>query len=103
MFDHLDRLVEQQGDDAQDDDACDYHVELEDLRAVNDEVAKSTPCGKKFTDDDAYQRKPDVHLRSAQQNRQGTGQDDLEKGILLSSAERVDKSDLLGIGSLTVE
>ena len=66
MLYHLYRFVKSQRNDAQDNDAGDYHVQLEYLGAVNDQVAKSPSGCQKFPDDDTYQRQPDVHLCGAE-------------------------------------
>ena len=55
MLQTLDQFIESHGDGAQDDDGGDHHVELEDLRSIDDQIAKAPSCSKKFTDDDAYQ------------------------------------------------
>ena len=55
MFQTLDQFIKGHGDGAQDDDGGDNHVELEDLRSVDDQLAEAPSRSKKFTDDDAYQ------------------------------------------------
>ncbi len=65
VFNALDGFVKAQRYDAQHNDAGDYHIQLEYLGAVNDQVAKPPSCRKEFADDDAHQGKPDVYLSSA--------------------------------------
>ena len=74
MLDHLYGFIKSQGNNAQDDNACDHHIQLKYLGAVDDQVAKSPPGGEKFSDDHAYQRQPDVHLCGTQQNGNGAGE-----------------------------
>ena len=77
MFYDLDRFIEAQCNDTQHDNARDHHIQLEYLGAVYDQIAKASSCSQEFSDNDPYQSKPDVHFRSAEQNGNGTLQDNL--------------------------
>ena len=56
----LDQLIEDHGDRAQDDDGGDYHVELEDLRPIDDQIPEPPSGSEEFTDNDTHQRQPDI-------------------------------------------
>ena len=56
MLQKLNGLVEAKGNDAEHNNAGNDHIKTENLRAVNDKIAKSPSCSKKFSDNDAHQR-----------------------------------------------
>lgn len=97
MLDKLNRLIKQQGDDTQDDNACDHHIQLENLGTVYDQISQASPGGKEFTDDYAYQSQTDIDFGGAEQDGNRAGQHYLEKSVLLSAAQRVDQSDFFRI------
>ena len=66
VLNHLYGLIEPQSDDTQYNDAGDYHIQLENLGAVDDQVTQSPPRGKEFPDDHTHQRQADIYLRGAQ-------------------------------------
>ena len=61
----LDQFVKHHGDGAEDDDGSNHHVELEDLRTVDNQISESPSGGQKFTDDNAHQRKAEIDLHAA--------------------------------------
>ncbi len=65
MFCALNQFIEGHSDEAEDDDGGDYHVQLEYLRTINDQIAKASSGSQKFADDDAYQRQADVYFHAA--------------------------------------
>ena len=95
VLDGLDGLVEAQGDDAQHDDAGDYHVQLEHLGAVYDQIPKPPPGRQELPDDDPHQRQPDVHLGGAEQDGHGARQHHLQESVPPCAPQSVDQRDLL--------
>ena len=51
FFHQTDRLIENHGDDAQENDRQNHPVKFEDLAAVDNEKSQSLPGSDKFTDD----------------------------------------------------
>lgn len=97
MFDDLYGLIEDQRDDAQHDDAGDYHIQLEHLGAIYDQISQSSSGRKEFADDDAHQRQADIHFRGAEQNRHGTGEHYFAESVPPAAAQCMDQSDLLRV------
>lgn len=91
MFHTLDQLIECHGNGAENDDRGDHHIKLEYLGTVNDQIAESAPCGKKFSDDHTYEGEADVDLHIAQNKRDGGGKDNLKERISPCTAQRIDQ------------
>ncbi len=94
MFQLLDSLIEAESDDAQDNQCGNQIVELEDLACVDDEVAKSLPCGKELSDNDAYQTEPDVDFQDADDGGQAGGDYHIFQHLQAAAAQGVDQLDL---------
>ncbi len=65
MLRTLDQFIKYHGNGAQNDDRRNDHVQLEDLRSVNNQIAEASSGSQKFADDDAYQRQADVYFHAA--------------------------------------
>ncbi len=91
MLRTLDQFVEHHGDCAQNNNRSDHHIELEHLRAIDNQIPESASGGKKFPDDDAHKGKTDIDLHTAQNERHGTWQDHLGEGVFAAAAQRVDQ------------
>ena len=74
MFQSLDHLIKRHGDDAEDHDGCDYHVKLEDLGSIDDQISQSSAGSEEFTDNYAYQGEADIHFHIAENSGDGTGE-----------------------------
>ena len=61
----LDQLVKYHGDGAQDDNGGDHHVELEDLRTIDNQIPEASSGGQKFSDDDAHKGKAGIDFHAA--------------------------------------
>lgn len=61
----LDQFIEYHGNRTKYDNGGNHHIELEDLRAIDDQVSESSSCRQEFPDDDAYKRKADIDLHTA--------------------------------------
>lgn len=72
MLQSLDHLVKRHGDDAEDHDGCDYHVELEDLRPINDQIPKTPAGGEEFPDNNAHEREADIDFHIAENRGNGS-------------------------------
>ena len=77
MFDDLDGFIESQCNDTKHNNACDHHIQLEYLGAVDDQISQSPSCGKKFSDNDPHQGEPDIYLCRTEQNWDGAWEDNL--------------------------
>lgn len=100
MFNNLNGLVKSQGDDTQYNNAGDYHIQLEHLGTVYDQIPKSPSCSQKFPDDDTHQCQPDVHFGGTEQDRNGTGEHYFEKGIFPAASQGVDQGNFLRVNLL---
>ena len=65
MFNNLYRLVEQQSDHTEYDNAGDHHIQFEYLRSIDYKISKSASGSQEFTDDHAHQCQTDVYLGCA--------------------------------------
>ena len=65
MLRTLNQLIKYHGDCAQYNNGSNHHVELEDLRAIDDQLSESPSCRQKFSDNDAHQRQADIDLHAA--------------------------------------
>ena len=102
LFQDGDPLVKDRRNQTQDNDGHYHLVHTEGLLAVDDQISKSGIRSQKFTDDNAYQTEPYVYLHAADDDRNGRGQEDLEKDISPGSAKSPDQFDLFRIGLLKV-
>lgn len=100
MFQILDPLIKPHGDHAQDDNGGYHHVELEDLRAINNQISKPSSCGKKLADDNAHKGKADIDLHVAQNGRDGRRKHHLCKGGKTASSKGIDELQLFLGGGL---
>lgn len=91
MLHELDTLIQNHGDHAQDDDGGYHHVELEDLRAINNQISKPSSCGKKLADDNAHKGKADIDLHVAQNGRDGSRKHHLCEGGKTASPKGIDE------------
>ena len=73
-----------------DDKTCIIVVELEDLTAVDDHIAKSFPAADKFSDDHAHQTEPDIDLHGADDRRNAAWDHDFGEGVEPVPVEGVD-------------
>ncbi len=97
MFQALDQFVKAHGDGAENQNRGDHHVELEYLRSIDDQVSQTSPGGKKFTDDDANQRKSDVDLHIAEDQRNRGWKDDLKESVSPVATQRIDQFEHFGV------
>lgn len=97
MFQTLDQFVKAHGDGAENQNRGDHHVELEYLRSIDDQVSQTSPGGKKFTDDDANQRKSDVDLHIAEDQRNRGWKDDLKESVSPVATQRIDQFEHFGV------
>lgn len=91
FFHQTDRLIENHGDDAQENDRQDHPVKFEDLTAVDNEKSKSLPGSDEFTDDHTNQTEPDIDFHNAQKIRDRRGQCHTQKFIFPFSTEGTDE------------
>lgn len=75
MLQPLDDLVQRHGNDTQDDNGCNHHIELENLASINDQITKPPSGCQEFTDDDTDKGQANIYLHRAEYNRNGSGQD----------------------------
>lgn len=81
-----------------DDDGEDHIIHLEDLRAIDDQIAESAVGSEKFSDDYTNKTESDVDLHCADQQWDRARYHDLHHNVALTSAEGVDQFDFLRIG-----
>ena len=86
----LDSFIEAKGNDTEDNNACDHHIQLEDLTSVDDQITKTALCCQKFADDDAHQCKTDVDFGGTDHSGNGARQYDFGEGIFLFAAKGID-------------
>lgn len=91
FFHQTDRLIENHGDDAQENNRQDHPVKFEDLTAVDNEKSKSLPGSDEFTDDHTNQTEPDIDFHNAQKIRDRRGQCHTQKFIFPFSTEGTDE------------
>lgn len=91
FFHQTDRLIENHGDDAQENDRQDHPVKFEDLTAVDNEKSQSLPGSDEFTDDNTNQTEPDIDFHNAQKIRDRRGQCHTQKFIFPFSTEGTDE------------
>ena len=72
-------------------------VELEDLTAVDDHIAKSFPAADKFSDDHAHQTEPDIDLHGADDRRNAAWDHYLGEGMEPVSVKSVDEHDFIWV------
>lgn len=77
FFNKIKCKIQQHGNDAEDHNGHQDPCKSECLASVNDQVSQAFSGTDKFSDDHAYQAKPDVDLHHTQDKRNGGGQDDL--------------------------
>lgn len=93
----MDSGIKEKSDDAQDQDTGNDHIQLKDLGAVNDQVAKTTSCCQEFSDDNAYQGQTDIDFGGTYQSRKGGGEDNFVEGLSFVASQRIDQGELLRI------
>ena len=91
MFRALNQFIKHHGNDTENDNGSNDHIELEYLRAVDDQIAEAPSRGQKFADDNAHKGKADVDFHAAQDQRYGAWQNYLDKGVSPTAAQRVDQ------------
>lgn len=97
MFNNLDGFIEAQGDNTEYNNAGNYHIKLEYLGTIYDQIAESPFCCQKFSNDNPHQCQADIYFCSTQQDGDGTGEYHLEKGIASAAAQGIDQSNFLRI------
>ncbi len=93
----LNTLVQTHCDCAQDDDGGDYHVELEHLRPIDNQIPQPPSCRQEFSDNDAYQSQADIDLHIAEHGGNGGGKHDLMESVKAVPAKGIDELELFGI------
>ena len=97
FFNKIKCKIQQHGNDAEDHNGHQDPCKSECLASVNDQVSQAFSGTDKFSDDHAYQAKPDVDLHHTQDKRNGGGQDDLQKLFLFVSPQSFDQLQLFRI------
>ena len=97
FFNKIKCKIQQHGNDAEDNNGHQDPCKSECLASVNDQVSQAFSGTDKFSDDHAYQAKPDVDLHHTQDKRNGGGQDDLQKLFLFVSPQSFDQLQLFRI------
>ena len=97
FFNKIKCKIQQHGNDAEDHNGHQDPCKSECLASVNDQVSQTFSGTDKFSDDHAYQAKPDVDLHHTQDKRNGGGQDDLQKLFLFVSPKSFDQLQLFRI------
>lgn len=97
FFNKIKCKIQQHGNDAEDHNGHQDPCKSECLASVNDQVSQAFSGTDKFSDDHAYQAKPDVDLHHTQDKRNGGGQDDLQKLFLFVSPKSFDQLQLFRI------
>lgn len=73
FFNKIKCKIQQHGNDAEDHNGHQDPCKSECLASVNDQVSQAFSGTDKFSDDHAYQAKPDVDLHHTQDKRNGGG------------------------------
>ena len=100
VFDELDGFIETQGDETEDNDAGDDHIQLKYLGTIDNQVSQAAPCRKEFSDDDAYQSQAYIYLGRAEQNGNGAGEHHPEESVTFTAAQSVYQSDFFRVDLL---
>ncbi len=97
VFNELDGFIEPKGDETEDNDAGDDHIQLKYLGTIDNQVSQAAPCRKEFSDDDAYQSQAYIYLGRAEQNGNGAGEHHPEESVTFTAAQSVYQSDFFRI------
>ena len=90
FFNPCKELVEEHGQDTQDDDAHHDPVQFEDLTAINDQITQSCIGGEKFTDDDPNEAETDIDFHITDDGGDAGGQNDIMHGVSAAAAQSAD-------------
>ena len=93
-----DAVVHDACDDRQDDQARHHQRHVEDVLAVDDEVAEAGVGGEKLADNGADQRQADIYLEGGDDRRHRRREYDLAELLPLRCAERRHHDQLLWVG-----
>ena len=100
MFNDLNGFIESKCNDAEYDNAGDYHIKLEYLGTVYDQISKTSSGGKKFTDNDSHKGQTDIYLCGAEQNGHRARKYHFKKSISPTAAQRIYQGDFFRIDLL---
>ena len=73
FFRQIQALIQAHGQDAENYNGHQHHIQLEDLAPVDDKIAQSFPASDEFADDDAHQAEADIDFHRIQKDGHRTG------------------------------
>ena len=107
FFNPCQELVEEHGQNTQDNDAHHDPVQFENLAAIDDQITETGIGGEEFTDDDTYQAQTDIDFHIADDGRDTGRKDNIAHSVFPGAAEGADQQQFISIymrkGSVQVD
>lgn len=97
FFCQIQALIQAHGQDAENYNGHQHHIQLEDLAPVDDKIAQSFPASDEFADDDAHQAEADIDFHRIQKDGHRTGQDDFGEHIPFPAAQGINEFGFLRV------